>query len=92
MPFSESVKNEAFIRAGGRCECKKVSHDHSSGRCLAKLTRDTAVFHHMLSESNGGQNNLSNCKVLCLDCFKIIHCSSVNAVSFVNTRCDIYTF
>lgn len=77
MPFSEDVKLQAWKRAGGRCECKRVSCGHS-GRCNKQLVysnhsegqRGAWEAHHVISESNGGSDTLSNCQVLCLDCHK----------------------
>ncbi len=67
MPFSESVKQAAFKRSGGQCECERAGHSHA-GRCTAPVSRLTAEFHHITAESAGGSDFLSNCEVLCIPC------------------------
>ena len=65
--FSEGVKRKAFNRAKGRCEgCGKLlSYDnHEEGQ------RGAWEAHHKKAIKDGGDNTLSNCKVLCLDCHK----------------------
>jgi hypothetical protein len=69
MAFSDDVKRVAFRRSGGQCECTRKEHRHS-GRCPAKLTMDTAQFHHVTAVSAGGSDGASNCEVLCLTCHK----------------------
>ena len=67
MPFSESVKSQAFARARGWCECKRQGHGHI-GRCATTVTRATAQFHHVHAQALGGHDGLSNCEVLCRPC------------------------
>jgi hypothetical protein len=67
MPFSDDVKDRAFVRSGGKCECTRTNHPHR-GRCGARLTRATAEFHHITAQSVGGSDGLSNCEVLCHEC------------------------
>jgi 5-methylcytosine-specific restriction endonuclease McrA len=69
MPFTDSIKDAAFRRAGGKCECVRKNHAHK-GRCAKPLTRSTAQFHHIHAQSMGGHDGLSNCEVLCLTCHK----------------------
>lgn len=70
MAFSETVKDQAFRRSGGRCECTRGSHGHS-GRCPNRVTRHSAHFHHVHAQSQGGHDGLSNCEVLCVTCHKL---------------------
>ena len=70
MPFSETVKDQAFRRSGGRCECERSYHSHGRSRCSRTVTRTTAQFHHISAQSVGGHDGLSNCEVLCLPCHK----------------------
>jgi len=65
MPFSQSVKNAAYRRAGGRCECARLNCGHR-GRCNRLLTRWHA--HHKLSQAAGGAHSLNNCEALCVPC------------------------
>ena len=69
MPFPESVKDAAFRRSGGRCECQRQNHGHA-GRCSTAVTRHGAHYHHKHAESLGGPSTLSNCEVLCVPCHK----------------------
>jgi len=73
MPFSEQVKDDAFRRSGGRCECIRQHSSHLNGRGSATFTRYGGQWdaHHITAESVGGGNGLSNCEVLCLRCHKL---------------------
>ena len=67
MAFSEIIKREAWNRANGRCEnCGKelVWSNHNEGE------RGAWEAHHKTSVNAGGQDVVSNCKVLCLECHK----------------------
>lgn len=73
-PFPESVVKQAFQRAGGTCECKRMSHRHGA-RCTARLEWGRRGYdgpggweaHHI--DSNGPAT-LSNCEILCQPCHK----------------------
>ncbi|WP_366525819.1 HNH endonuclease [Ferrimicrobium sp.] len=77
--FSEKVKDEAFRRSGGRCECLRAQCDHGA-RCQARLKRSSdhsqpdaataAQFHHRRSAKSGGSGIVDNCEVLCKPCHK----------------------
>ena len=75
MAFSNSVVRDAWKRAGGRCECTRVSHSHTDGRCNKLLSWDNRgrdgwgkwEAHHRWV---GGPDTLSNCEILCWDCHK----------------------
>lgn len=67
MAFSESVKDAAFRRSGGQCECRRTTHGHS-GRCQTKITRYSAEYHHVVSQNAGGSDGLENCEALCVTC------------------------
>lgn len=69
MAFSESIKDKAFKRSGGQCECKRTTHGHS-GRCKTRITRHGAEYHHVLSQSAGGTDGLENCEALCTTCHR----------------------
>ena len=68
MAFSQNVKDEAYRRAGGRCECTRTVCGHP-GRCLASLAGGWHV-HHIHAESRGGPDTLSNCEALCVSCHR----------------------
>jgi 5-methylcytosine-specific restriction endonuclease McrA len=70
MAFSELTKHQAFVRSGGRCECKR-RHAHHYGRCTSRISRATAHFHHITAQSVGGSDGLFNCEVLCVRCHQL---------------------
>ncbi len=70
MAFPESVKDAAFKRSGGRCECKRSSHSNHTSRCSTTITRHSAEYHHVVSEDAGGPDTLDNCEALCKTCHK----------------------
>ncbi len=70
MAFSESIKDQAFKRSGGSCECTRSSHENHTGRCSATVTRHSAEYHHVLSQDAGGGDGLENCEVLCTSCHR----------------------
>ncbi len=56
MPFSESIREEALVRAGRYC-------------CIChKFAGRDAVVHHIEQESEGGENGIENAIVLCSRC------------------------
>ena len=67
MAFSEETKQKIFDNANGHCQdCGKVlSYDnHEEGQWGAWEA------HHIIPESEGGPDTVSNGKALCLDCHK----------------------
>jgi len=78
MPFSEAVKHQAFIRSGGQCECTRshsgvVFPPHHGGRCPTTFTEHGGGWeaHHIVAESAGGADTLSNCEILCIPCHQL---------------------
>ena len=70
MAFPDSVKDATFKRSGGRCECRRSTHDHPHVRCPSTVTRHGAEYHHKLSVDADGDDGLANCEVLCKTCHK----------------------
>ncbi|KPK42907.1 MAG: hypothetical protein AMJ78_00665 [Omnitrophica WOR_2 bacterium SM23_29] len=75
MAFSDYVVEQAWKRADGKCECRRIVHGHI-GRCNKSLSwenrgRETGwgswEAHHI---SISGGDGLSNCEILCWDCHK----------------------
>lgn len=74
MAFPDSVVQQAWQRAGGRCECTRITHGHGA-RCNKQLVwanrgregRGAWEAHH---RRKGGPDTLSNCEILCWDCHK----------------------
>jgi len=78
MAFPECVKDDAYKRSGGQCECARqhtgaTDAPHHGGRCPTKVTRHGAEYHHLVSEEAGGSDTLSNCQVLCVTCHRLVH-------------------
>jgi len=76
MAFSETVKDQAFARSGGRCECTRAHNGmiapHHGLRCTKTFTRyGRWEAHHIVAESRGGSDTLSNCEALCPDCHRL---------------------
>ena len=74
MAFSDETILQAWKRAGGKCECRRASHNHPYIRCNKELVwenrgreegRGAWEAHHINSE---GGDTLSNCEILCWDC------------------------
>ena len=76
MAFSDEVVRQAWQRAGGKCECKRSTHDHSYVRCNKELVwenrgregRGKWEAHHRTSVEAGREDTFSNCEILCWDC------------------------
>lgn len=77
MAFPESVVQQAWKRAGGRCECRRRTHRHGA-RCSEQLVWSYRgkewpggwEAHHITSVEAGGTDTLSNCEILCIPCHK----------------------
>lgn len=73
MAFFDEVVAQAWKRAGGRCECRRTTHNHPYVRCNKELvwenrgreSRGAWEAHHI---SSTGDDTLSNCEILCWDC------------------------
>ena len=74
MAFPKSVIDQAWVNAGGTCECTRIRHEHE-GRCdkdLFKAARgkETPLGWEAHHKTAGGPDTLSNCEILCQDCHK----------------------
>jgi len=69
MAFSQTVKDQAYRRAGGKCECemKNCSKHRSGSRCNASLANGWHA-HHIHSQAANGPDTLSNCLAMCVAC------------------------
>lgn len=75
MAFSAYEAEQAWKKAGGKCECQRPTHGHE-GRCnrtliLANRGRqaaDGAWEARRISEAGG--DVLANCRIFCWDCHK----------------------
>ena len=75
MAFSEDTIIQAWVRCGGRCECRRSNHDHASERCPKRLeianrgrAGDGAWEAHTVNAAGG--DGLSNCEILCWSCLR----------------------
>lgn len=74
MVFPEDVVKRAWIRADGRCECKRTVCGHS-GRCSKLLKWESRgaeseygwEAHHV---NSNGPDTFDNCEILCQPCHK----------------------
>jgi len=76
MAFSDQTVASAFTRAGGKCECDRTGCGHGR-RCNKMLDwrqrgNDYATggweAHHKTAVGVGGNDSLSNCEILCIEC------------------------
>ncbi len=73
MAFSDDTIRRAWNKAGGRCQCRRKTHNHRYIRCNKQLVfnnrgrtgRGAWEAHH---KSASGGDGLSNCEILCWDC------------------------
>lgn len=68
MRFSEHIKNQAWTRAHGTCECTRPGCPHHTGRCGAPLLAGMWHAHARVSTYAGGEDTSENCEVLCEHC------------------------
>lgn len=77
MAFSETTKDAAYKRSGGRCECTRKHSGisdapHHGGRCPNTFARHGRwEAHHKTAVTSGGDDSLSNCEVLCVKCHQL---------------------
>jgi len=71
MKFSDEVKERAFTRSRGRCECQLREHGHVLRSCGSPLTRDTAAFARI--DHYAQDFTYYNCYVLCHECFQFLN-------------------
>lgn len=73
MEFPQYVKDQAFVRSGGRCECNRDHKGqyapHHGGKCPNTFTKNGAWHAHHISAN--GPAILSNCEVLCIRCHEL---------------------
>jgi len=68
MSFTADIKDEAFARSQGRCECRRPQHAHKSGRCHHTVDRHGAQYHPVEHGESAGVDTVKNCRVLCAHC------------------------
>ena len=66
MEFSQQIKEQAYKRSGGKCECVRTTHGHS-GRCNAKFAMKWHI-HPKSSLRSKEDLSLANSEVLCSPC------------------------
>lgn len=76
--FDDPTLEAAFERSGGRCECQRTSCGHG-GRCSEEFDYEDRggsgepgawQAHHRRSRDSGGDSNLENSEILCIECHK----------------------
>lgn len=68
--FPKSVQREALARSGRRCESALVPSIEDIG-CNRPLRIGDFNYDHIQADANNGDNDLSNCAVLCRTCHSI---------------------
>jgi len=75
MSFTDRVVQQAWGRSGGRCECRRWTHKHEQVRCGKELVLTNKGKEgqgrweaHRFSRTGG--DALTNCEILCGDCYK----------------------
>ena len=74
MAFPEDVITQAWERAGGQCECRRRTHSHFYTPCGKQLVwentgREGRGKWEARYISSSGGDVLSNCEILCWDCY-----------------------
>lgn len=77
MAFPNSVIQQAWQGAGGKCECKRTTcghvgkHNKALSQSSQGMNSDLGwEAHHITSVAAGGSDTLSNCEILCMACHK----------------------
>ena len=68
MAFSDKTIAAIWVRAGGRCECRREVCTNHLGRCNALLGEGTWHAHHITSQHAGGADTPNNGEALCIPC------------------------
>ena len=78
--FDNTVVKSRFEQAGGQCECTRSDcNPPHEERCPQKFNwedRGTAdnyeawQAHHWVPQSIGGEDHVTNCRILCVSCHK----------------------
>jgi hypothetical protein len=67
MAFGQPVKQAAYARANGQCECMRQScMAHYAGRCARSLVDGWHA--HRIGQA--GPDTLENCEALCIPCYE----------------------
>jgi len=68
--FSRKTRQAALARSGHRCEAEGTRYGFEPGqRCNCSLSLGVQ-FDHVLPDQMGGDNTLSNCAAICVQCHK----------------------
>jgi hypothetical protein len=75
MTVPEVFIMQAWEKAGGQCDCRRLSHSHTYARCTLRL-----VYENRGSRVKGGwvprfrtsptSNTPLACEILCLECYE----------------------
>jgi hypothetical protein len=78
MDFPEDVVKDAWELVEGKCECGRSVHQHPEGTCNKKLLWEKrnnigwGAWEAHPIDGISAHNNLSNCEILCWDCYSKI--------------------
>jgi hypothetical protein len=75
MTVPEVFVLQAWEKAGGQCECHRLSHSHTYGRCTRRM-----IYEKRGSREHGGwvpryrtspaTGTPLACEILCIDCYE----------------------
>ena len=73
MEIPGSVLQEAWIRAGSRCECQAPGHSHGGDRCKAMLGfpsrgKQGQWGWDIRPVQQDGPQTAENCRIVCSEC------------------------
>jgi len=73
MVFSDEEVYRAWLKANGRCQCRRIGHGHDSTRCnrpLLWLNRnvDAPGCWEALKAEDNKYSPQNNCEIFCIDC------------------------
>ena len=80
MAFSPEVLDQAWKRAGGKCECRSLTHEHGFNQCAKLLNwhrkgqREAEGWEagYKTPLETGGDETLANCEIRCWECELLI--------------------
>ena len=81
--FSESTKHDALLRAGNRCEC--IACEAHGPKCNKELKADWCV-QPVVPTWAGGSASVSNCEVLCPECYSRVTSMDVFLESLLSMK------
>ncbi|MEP7234922.1 MAG: hypothetical protein ABI778_06470 [Ignavibacteriota bacterium] len=67
MEYPQLIKDQAYKRSTGKCECTRTTHTHT-GRCNTKMGQQNWYVHSKSSLRSREDISLENAEVICSPC------------------------